>query len=97
MAADLTYYGLLAATLVSILLFWRELWRRPVTRGALVMFAGALFMFGFVYYGNYRYRVPLEPLMILVAAPLLVRAWDLRARSPDTATAASTTMGISAA
>jgi 4-amino-4-deoxy-L-arabinose transferase-like glycosyltransferase len=96
-AADFTYYGLLAATLVSILLFWRELWRRPITRGTLVLFAGALFMFGFVYYGNYRYRVPLEPLMILVAAPLLVRAWDLRARSPDTATAASTTMGISAA
>jgi 4-amino-4-deoxy-L-arabinose transferase-like glycosyltransferase len=95
--ADFTYYGLLAATLVSILLFWRELWRRPVARGALVMFAGALFLFGFVYYGNYRYRVPLEPLMILVAAPLLVRAWDLRRRSSDTATAASATMGISAA
>ena len=96
-AADSTYYGLLAATLISILLFGRALWRRPVTRGILVLFAGALFMFGFVYYGNYRYRVPLEPLMILIAAPLLVRAWDLRARSPDTATAASTTMEISAA
>ncbi len=96
-AADFAYYGLLAATLASILLFWRALWRRPVTRGALVLFAGSLVMFGFVYYGNYRYRVPLEPLMILFAAPLLVRAWDLRASSPDTATAASTTMEISAA
>jgi 4-amino-4-deoxy-L-arabinose transferase-like glycosyltransferase len=78
--ADAAYYGLLAATVGSLFLFWRALWRRPMTRGALTLFAGALFLYGFVYYGNYRYRVPLEPLMILIAAPLLVRAWDLRPR-----------------
>ncbi|MFL5866233.1 MAG: ArnT family glycosyltransferase [Thermoleophilaceae bacterium] len=76
--ADVGYYGLLALTLAALVLFWRALWRRPITRGVLTLFAGSLVMYGFVYYGNYRYRVPLEPLMMLVAAPLLVRAWDLR-------------------
>ena len=56
----------------------RELWRNRVIRGVLVLFAGSLFLYGFVYYGNYRYRASLEPLMILVAAPLLARLWRLR-------------------
>jgi hypothetical protein len=76
--ADFAYYGLLGAALASFLLFGRELWRREVTRGVLIVFAGALVMYGFVYYGNYRYRAPLEPLMILLAAPLLARLQSLR-------------------
>ncbi len=32
----------------------RELARNRVIRGVLVLFAGALFMYGFVYYGDYR-------------------------------------------
>ena len=76
--ADGTYYVLLAATLVSLFLFRRELWRLRIVRGVLVLFAATLVMYGFVYYGNFRYRAPLEPLMLLVAAPLLVRIWDLR-------------------
>jgi 4-amino-4-deoxy-L-arabinose transferase-like glycosyltransferase len=78
--ADTAYYALLAATVASILLFARALWRNAVTRGVLVLFAGSLVMFGFVYYGNYRYRVPLEPLMLLVASPLLAALPDLRGR-----------------
>lgn len=77
--ADLGYYALLGATLLSLVLFGRELWRRDIVRGVLVLFAGALVMYGFVYYGNYRYRAPLEPLMLLVAAPLLARLGSLRA------------------
>jgi 4-amino-4-deoxy-L-arabinose transferase-like glycosyltransferase len=76
--ADFGYYGLLLATLASLVLCGRLLWRDRVLRGVLVLFAGALVMFGFVYYGNYRYRAPLEPLMLLVAAPLLARLYELR-------------------
>ena len=92
-AADATWFALLAATLASVLLFGRELWRRPVTRGVLAMFVVALFAYGFVYYGNFRYRAPLEPLMLLVASPLLVRLWEMR----SSATAASNTSEGSAA
>ncbi|MFL5867631.1 MAG: hypothetical protein ACJ766_11105, partial [Thermoleophilaceae bacterium] len=82
--ADSAYFGLLAATILSLLLLGRELWRQRVVRGVLVLFAGALVMYGFVYYGNYRYRAPLEPLMLLVSAPLLARLWRLRgAEHPD--------------
>lgn len=76
--ADFGYYTLLLATLGSLVILGRQLWRNRVIRGVLVLFAGALFMYGFVYYGNYRYRAALEPLMILVAAPLLARLWRLR-------------------
>ena len=76
--ADFGYYTLLLATLGSLVILGRELWRNRVIRGVLVLFAGSLFLYGFVYYGNYRYRASLEPLMILVAAPLLARLWRLR-------------------
>ncbi len=36
-------------------------------------------LYGFVFYGNFRYRMPLEPLMILLATPLLTAAWRGRA------------------
>lgn len=46
-------------------------------------FCTALFLYGFMYYGNYRYRLPFEPLMIVVASVLVTRLWqhrrDLRA------------------
>ena len=78
--ADSAYYALLAATLLGIVLSGRALWRRRTTRGVLILFAGALVLYGFVYYGNYRYRAPLEPLMLLVAAPLLAGLWRRRGR-----------------
>lgn len=77
--ADAAWYALLAATIASLLVLGRPLWRRPVVRGVLVIFTGSLVLYGFVYYGNYRYRVPLEPLMLLVAAPLAARVWARRA------------------
>ena len=70
--ADVAYYALLAATIASLILFWRTLWRNRVLRGALAMIGAALFLYGFVYYGNFRYRVPLEPLMMLLAAPAVL-------------------------
>jgi 4-amino-4-deoxy-L-arabinose transferase-like glycosyltransferase len=76
--ADSAYFGLLAATILALILLGRGLWQQRVVRGVLVLFAGALVTYGFVYYGNYRYRASLEPLMMLVSAPLLARLWRLR-------------------
>ena len=57
-------------------------------RAILAFLALAVPLYGFVYYGNVRYRVPLEPLMILVASaaltPRVVAAYTSR-RSAGTA------------
>jgi 4-amino-4-deoxy-L-arabinose transferase-like glycosyltransferase len=75
--ANLASYGLLALLLVSLVVAGRSLWRIPAARALLAFLALAVPLYGFVYYGNVRYRVPLEPLMLLVAAgaltPLLAR------------------------
>ena len=76
--ADFGYYALLALTVLAVGFNLRRLWRERVSRAILLLFAESLVLYGFVYYGNYRYRFPLEPLMLVLAAPLLVRAWQLR-------------------
>ena len=77
---DAAYYALLALTVLAVVLFRRELWAQPVLRGILVLGMVALVLYGLVFYGNPRYRAPLEPLMILLAAPLLAALPELRAR-----------------
>jgi 4-amino-4-deoxy-L-arabinose transferase-like glycosyltransferase len=66
--ADVFWYSLLAATLASVVVFGRRLWGEPALRGMLAFMAVTIPLYGFVYYGNFRYRLPLEPLMIVVAA-----------------------------
>jgi Dolichyl-phosphate-mannose-protein mannosyltransferase len=81
--ADGAYYLLLAATLAALVLVGSGLWRNRALRGVLAMFGAALFAYGFVYYGNYRYRIPLEPLMMLVAASLVPRLWGRGSPAPS--------------
>ena len=50
----------------------------PLMRGALAYLAASLVTYGFVYYGQFRYRLAMEPLMILVATPLLIALWQGR-------------------
>jgi 4-amino-4-deoxy-L-arabinose transferase-like glycosyltransferase len=78
--ADFAYFSLLFLTIAAVVLV-PEVRRNRVTRGVLGLFAAALVFYGFVLYGNFRYRASLEPLMILLAAPLLVRMWELRSRA----------------
>jgi hypothetical protein len=63
-----------------VALFRRPLWRIPMMRGVLVFLALAIPLYGFVYYGNVRYHVALEPLMVMVVAPALGAAWAARRR-----------------
>jgi 4-amino-4-deoxy-L-arabinose transferase-like glycosyltransferase len=56
-----------------------RLWRsHPLMRGALAYLVASLAVYGLVYYGQFRYRMPLEPMMILVATPLIVTVWQRR-------------------
>ncbi|MFP5486766.1 MAG: ArnT family glycosyltransferase [Acidimicrobiia bacterium] len=73
--ADAGWFGLLALTVVGGVVLGRRFWRQPIGRLAATSFATALVLYGFVYYGNYRYRLPYEPLMLVVAAAFLVAAW----------------------
>ncbi len=73
--ADAGYYGLLTLFLLGALLLGKAFWSTRVGRVFLATFLTALFLYGFLYYGNYRYRLPYEPLMVLVAAAFLTRLW----------------------
>jgi 4-amino-4-deoxy-L-arabinose transferase-like glycosyltransferase len=78
--ADALSYFLLFVTLASLVVIGpRRLLRlHPVMRGVAAYLAICLVNYGFVYYGQFRYRIPMEPLMILIAAPLVPRVWALR-------------------
>jgi 4-amino-4-deoxy-L-arabinose transferase-like glycosyltransferase len=74
-------YFLIVLTLAALaLLGGRRLARlHPLMRGVLAYLAATLITYGFVYYGQFRYRLPMEPLMLLVATPLIVTVWQSRA------------------
>jgi 4-amino-4-deoxy-L-arabinose transferase-like glycosyltransferase len=79
--ADFGGYALFTAFVVSLVVFGQALWRRrPILRGALLYLAASAVLYGFVFFGFFRYLAGLEPLMLLVAAPLVARLWSLRAR-----------------
>ncbi len=76
--ADASYYALLALTLLGAFTLGRSFWATRGGRLIAASFLTALFLYGFLYYGNYRYRVPYEPLMVVVAATVLTRLWARR-------------------
>jgi 4-amino-4-deoxy-L-arabinose transferase-like glycosyltransferase len=73
--ADLGYYGLLTLTVLGGVVLGRRFWGSSIGRIIGASFAMALFLYGFLYYGNYRYRSPYEPLMVLVASAFVTRAF----------------------
>ena len=76
--ADAGYFGLLALTVLGGWWLGRAFWRLPIGRAVATSFVTALFLYGFLYYGNYRYRLPYEPMMIVVAAAFVTRVAALR-------------------
>lgn len=78
--ANAELYALLTAFVVSLAVIRGRLWRRrPILRGALVFLGISAVLYGFVLFGAFRYLAPLEPLMLLVAAPLIAHLVKLRA------------------
>jgi 4-amino-4-deoxy-L-arabinose transferase-like glycosyltransferase len=78
LVADIAYYALLTTLILSVVVLGRALWRHPLMKGVLTSLLTALFLFGFLYYGNYRYRIPYTPLMILVASVFATTIWRRR-------------------
>jgi 4-amino-4-deoxy-L-arabinose transferase-like glycosyltransferase len=78
LVADIAYYVVLTMLLASIIVLGQPLWRHPVMKGVLTSLLTALFLFGFLYYGNYRYRIPYTPLMVLVASVFATAIWRRR-------------------
>ena len=76
--ADIGYFGLLAFFLLGSVMLGRRFWGTRIGRVLAASFFTALFLYGFLYYGNYRYRLPYEPLMVLVAATFVTRVWAAR-------------------
>lgn len=83
--ADLGWFGLLTLTLLGGVVLGRRWWRTPVGRIAAMSFATAVLLYGFAYYGNYRYRLPYEPLMVVVAASFIVQVarWRQASSAPE--------------
>jgi hypothetical protein len=79
--ADLASYALVLLTLLAVAIRRRAVWTNGGTRGPLAFLALACVLYGVVYYGNFRYHIPLEPFMLLLAAPLVTETWErIRAR-----------------
>jgi 4-amino-4-deoxy-L-arabinose transferase-like glycosyltransferase len=92
----MAWYGLLAAFAVTLLLAWKPLWRgprdpgrKPVLRGALTWIVTCVTIYGIVFFGQWRYHVSLEPLMILIVAPAACAAWSARSQLADRLVGAS--------
>jgi 4-amino-4-deoxy-L-arabinose transferase-like glycosyltransferase len=82
--ANAETYLLLFAFVASLFVFGKALGRRrPILWGALVFLAISAVLYGFVFFGGFRYLAPLEPLMLFVAAPLIVQLGKLRAQRLD--------------
>lgn len=65
--ADVTWY-VLAAALATTLVVRRSVLGQPWARVALLLPALSLVLYGVLLYGNFRYRLPYEPLLVLVVA-----------------------------
>jgi 4-amino-4-deoxy-L-arabinose transferase-like glycosyltransferase len=75
----LDYFLILVTIAALAIIGGRSMWHfHPVMRGALAYLLASLVVYGFVYYGQFRYRLAMEPMMILVAAPLIVGVWQRR-------------------
>jgi 4-amino-4-deoxy-L-arabinose transferase-like glycosyltransferase len=83
-AADFYYYTLLSASLVGAVLAWR---RRQRPAAALAFIAGIaamfLFMHGWLTYGDARYRLPMMPFLIALAAVGIGDVWQAVSRAGD--------------
>jgi 4-amino-4-deoxy-L-arabinose transferase-like glycosyltransferase len=73
--ADAAWFMLLGLFVVGLIAFRRRMWREPLLLAISVSVATALVLYGFLYYGNYRYHLQYEPLMAVVAALVLDRMW----------------------
>jgi hypothetical protein len=80
---DFAWFGLLTLFVLSLVVYGRSLLRNAALRAALIVMGVSVLLYCTVFYGNFRYRAPLEPLMLLVVAPLVTRLWEIRTNRRD--------------
>lgn len=82
--ADAAWYVFLAVVVLALVRAGRATLRTPWMRAALALPTVALVLYGVVLYGNFRYRIPYQPALALLAAPtLLWLASSLRSPAPE--------------
>ncbi len=80
---DVGWYLLLTGFLTSLIVFGRSMLRNSVLRACAAYMTGSLLLFSIVLYGQFRYHIPLEPLMVLMTAPLVAQILAVRRRRLD--------------
>jgi len=89
LVGDIGWYLLLTAFATSLLVFGRTIFRNTALRASAAYLAVTTTFYSVVLYGQFRYHVPLEPLMILIAAPLIAQLVAVRSRRLAAGRAAS--------
>lgn len=87
---DIGWYLLLTGFLTSVLVFGRSMIRNSVLRACAAYLTASLMLFSIVLYGQFRYHIPLEPLMVLMTAPLVAQLLAVRRRRIEASKAAAT-------
>ena len=75
--------------LTSLIVFGRTMLRNGVLRASLAYMTASVLMYSIVLYGQFRYHIPIEPLMILATAPLVAQLVAFRKRRVEAAEAAA--------
>ncbi|MCX6388353.1 MAG: glycosyltransferase family 39 protein [Solirubrobacterales bacterium] len=81
--ADMGWFVLLTLFGSALAVFGRSVFRNSVLRAAIAYIAFSFLLYSVVLYGQFRYHVPMEPLMMLVAAPLVAQMVAVRRRRLD--------------
>ena len=78
--ADMGWFVLLTLFVSSLLVFGRSVLKNSILRAILAYMTISLLLYVVVLYGQFRYHVPVEPLMMLVAAPVVAQLVAVRQR-----------------
>lgn len=78
--ADMGWFVLLTLFVSSLLVFGRSVLKNSVLRAILAYMGISLFLYVIILYGQFRYHVPVEPLMMLVASPVVAQLVAVRKR-----------------
>ena len=78
--ADLGWYVLLTAFVSSLIVFGRSMLKNSVLRASAAYMTVSIGLFTIILFGQFRYHVPFEPMMILAASPLIAQLVAIRKR-----------------
>lgn len=77
---DLGWYALLTAFVSSLIVFGRSMLKNSVLRASAAYMTVSIGLFTIILFGQFRYHVPFEPMMILAASPLVAQLAAIRKR-----------------